>query len=126
MKIIIDNGSMVPIYEQIVDSVKKMIHKGTLKEQDILPSVRSLSGELKISALTVKKAYDILEEEGYTKTVHGKGSYILPVNSQKNFQDALMEVERQMEDIVIKGEKLGISHGEIREILDIIISSRKE
>lgn len=126
MKIIIDNGSMVPIYEQIVDSVKKMIHKGTLKEQDILPSVRSLSGELKISALTVKKAYDILEEEGYTKTVHGKGSYILPVNSQKVFQDALMEVERQMEDIVIKGEKLGISHGEIREILDIIISSRKE
>jgi len=117
---------MVPIYEQIVDSVKKMIHKGTLKEQDILPSVRSLSGELKISALTVKKAYDILEEEGYTKTVHGKGSYILPVNSQKVFQDALMEVERQMEDIVIKGEKLGISHGEIREILDIIISSRKE
>lgn len=126
MKIIIDNGSMVPIYEQIVDSVKKMIHKGTLKEQDILPSVRSLSGELKISALTVKKAYDILEEEGYTKTVHGKGSYILPVNSQKIFQYALMEVERQMEDIVIKGEKLGISHGEIREILDIIISSRKE
>ena len=61
MKIIISNTSMVPIYEQIVDQLKKMIIHGDIKENDILPSVRSLSKELKISALTVKKAYDYLE-----------------------------------------------------------------
>ena len=65
MKIIINNTSMTPIYEQIIDQIKKMIVKGELKENDSLPSVRSLSNELKISALTVKKAYDFLENEGY-------------------------------------------------------------
>ena len=80
MKIIINNTSMTPIYEQIIDQIKKMIVKGELKENDSLPSVRSLSNELKISALTVKKAYDFLENEGYIQTVHGKGSYIKSIN----------------------------------------------
>lgn len=75
MNLIINNSSMVPIYEQIVDQMKTFIRNGELRENDILPSVRSLSKELKISALTVKKAYDNLEEEGFTVTVHGKGTY---------------------------------------------------
>ena len=65
MRIIINNSSMVPIYEQIMEQVKSMIAGKELKENDILPSVRSLAKELKISALTVKKAYDLLEEEGF-------------------------------------------------------------
>ena len=76
MQIIINHSSMVPIYEQIIEQVKALILKGELKENDPLPSVRSLSKELKISALTVKKAYDNLEQEGFTVTVHGKGTYI--------------------------------------------------
>ncbi len=67
---------MVPIYEQIIDQIKTMIRKGDLKQNDQLPSVRALSKELKISVLTVKKAYDELEREGFTVTVHGKGSYV--------------------------------------------------
>ena len=73
---------MVPIYEQIVDQVKTLIRNGGLKENDILPSVRSLSKELKISALTVKKAYDSLEDEGFAVTVHGKGTYVASVNTE--------------------------------------------
>ena len=73
MKIIINNSLMIPIYEQIVDQIKTLIRKGELKENDNLPSVRALARELKISALTVKKAYDDLEAEGFTVTVHGKG-----------------------------------------------------
>ena len=61
MKIIINNSSMQPIYEQLIEQIKTMIIHGELKENDNLPSVRSLSKELKISALTVKKAYDNLE-----------------------------------------------------------------
>lgn len=60
MKIIINTSSMVPIYEQIIDQIKTMIRKQELKQNDQLPSVRALSKELKISALTVKKAYDEL------------------------------------------------------------------
>lgn len=69
MKIIINHSSMVPIYEQIIEQIKALIVQGDLKENDVLPSVRSLSKELKISALTAKKAYDNLEEGGFTKTV---------------------------------------------------------
>lgn len=71
MNIIINGSLMVPIYEQIVGQIKTLIRNGELKENDNLPSVRALSKELKISALTVKKAYDSLEAEGFTVTVHG-------------------------------------------------------
>ena len=88
MKIIINNTSMVPIYEQIMEQIKAQIISGELKENDILPSVRTMAKELKISALTVKKAYDNLEAEGMTVTVHGKGTYVAASNTQ------LMEEER--------------------------------
>ena len=72
MRVIINTSSMVPIYEQIVDQIKTLIRDGILKENDSLPSVRILAKELKISALTVKKAYDNLESEGFTITVAGR------------------------------------------------------
>ena len=93
MKIIINNSSMVPIYEQIIEQIKAMIINGILKENDILPSVRSLSKELKISALTVKKAYDYLEEEGFTVTVHGKGTYVGAANQEMLKEEQRKEVE---------------------------------
>ena len=77
MRIIINSSSMVPIYEQITDQIKTLIRGGELKENDNLPSVRALSKDLRISALTVKKAYDSLEEEGFAVTVHGKGTYVV-------------------------------------------------
>ena len=72
MKLIINNSSMQPIYEQIVSQIKAEIMKGVLREDTALPSVRALARELKVSALTVKKAYDELEAEGFVVTVHGK------------------------------------------------------
>ena len=82
---------MQPIYEQITDQIKAMIIDGTLKEEEMLPSVRTLAKELKISALTVKKAYDFLEEEGFVVTVHGKGSFIAK-NNQMCIRDSLVPV----------------------------------
>ena len=81
---------MTPIYEQVVDQIKTMIRKGELKENDQLPSVRTLSKELKISALTVKKAYDNLEEEGFVVTVHGKGTYV-----SANNRELLLEEQKR-------------------------------
>ena len=82
MHIILNNSSMIPIYEQLMDQIKAQILSGELKDNEALPSVRSLSGELKISALTVKKAYDKLEEEGFVTTIHGKGTFVSAVDKQ--------------------------------------------
>ena len=117
MRIIINNSSMVPIYEQIGEQVKAMIRSGELKENDNLPSVRSLSKDLKISALTVKKAYDSLEEEGFTATVHGKGTYVTAVNKEL----LLEEVEAALEEAVEKGRRYGISDEDIRSLFELIL-----
>ena len=103
MHIIINNSSMVPIYEQIIDQIKSAIIRGELQPDTVLPSVRSLSKELKISALTVKKAYDNLEEEGFTVTVHGKGTYVAATNKNLMREEQLKEVEHDLEQAVMKG-----------------------
>ena len=95
---------MVPIYEQIMDQIKAKITAGDLKENDILPSVRTLAKDLKISALTVKKAYDNLEQEGYTVTVHGKGTYVAAANTER-----------------MKERRCGLTDEEIRELFDLIM-----
>ena len=93
MNLIINNSSQTPIYEQIVDQVKEQIIRGNLKEGNALPSVRAMAKELRISALTVKKAYDALEQEGYVVTVHGKGSYISNIGSNIKLEELRREVE---------------------------------
>ena len=83
MHIILNHSSMVPIYEQLMEQIKSEIINTALKEGEALPSVRSLAGELRISALTVKKAYDKLEEEGFVTTIHGKGTYVTASDSSR-------------------------------------------
>lgn len=121
MKIIVNNSSMVPIYEQIIDQMKAMIINGELQENDILPSVRSLSKDLKISALTVKKAYDNLEEEGFTVTVHGKGTYVAAANKELMIEEQKKEVEADFEMAIQKGRRYGLSEEEIRELFELVL-----
>lgn len=121
MKIIINNSIMVPIYEQIVDQIKKMVRNGELKENDILPSVRILSKELKISALTVKKAYDNLESEGFTVTIHGKGTYVAASNTELLLEEQKKELEADLELAIQKGRRCGISDEEIRSLFELIM-----
>lgn len=121
MNLIVNNSSMVPIYEQIVDQIKTFIRNGELKENDILPSVRSLSKELKISALTVKKAYDNLEEEGFTVTVHGKGTYVAAANPERLLEEQKKELEADLEMAIQKGRRFGISDEDIRSLFELIL-----
>lgn len=121
MKIIINSTLMVPIYEQIVEQIKAMIRSGELKENDNLPSVRTLSKELKISALTVKKAYDSLEEEGFTVTVHGKGTYVAAVNADLLLEEQKKELESDLEQAIQKGRQLGISDEDIKSLFQLIL-----
>lgn len=121
MRIIINNSSQQPLYEQIISQIKTLIIEGTLKEHDILPSVRSLSKDLKISALTVKKAYDHLEGEGFIVTVHGKGSYVASTNQELRLEEYRKEVEFDLEQVIIKGRSCGLSDEELRELFDLIM-----
>ncbi|MCD7894466.1 MAG: GntR family transcriptional regulator [Erysipelotrichaceae bacterium] len=121
MKIIINNSSMVPIYEQIVDQIKKFIRTGELQENEQLPSIRTLSKELKISALTVKKEYDHLEEEGFTITVHGKGTYVNTINPELLLEEQKKELETDLEKAIQKGRRCGISDEDIKSLFELIL-----
>ena len=121
MKIIINHTSTQPIYEQITDQIKGMIIDGTLREEEMLPSVRTLAKELKISALTVKKAYDFLEEEGFIVTVHGKGSFIAKNNQSLLMEERKLEVEKCLDEVIRKARISGLSDEEIREMFDLIM-----
>ncbi len=121
MEIIISNSSMEPIYEQIIGQIKAMIINGSLKEETLLPSVRSLAKDLKISALTVKKAYDGLEQEGFIVTVHGKGSFVAPNNKNLLQEEKRKAVEDKMEGAVRAGRECGMEDKEIRELFDLMM-----
>ena len=107
--------------KQIVDQIKKLIRNGKLKESDSLPSVRTLSKELKISALTVKKAYDTLESEGFTITVHGKGTYVAATNTELLLEEQKKELEADLEQAIQKGRRCGISDEDIRSLFELIL-----
>ena len=121
MKLIVNNSSMQPIYEQIVEQIKKLIIKQELKQDEMLPSVRGLARELKVSALTVKKAYDFLEQEGFIVTVHGKGSFVSTVNQSLVFEEVRKEVEGELERTIHKGRTCGMQDAEIREMFDLLM-----
>lgn len=121
MKIIINNSSMIPIYEQIIDQIKMLIREGDLKENDNLPSVRSLSKDLRISALTVKKAYDILESDSFIVTVHGKGSYVAKVNLTILLEEQKKQLESDLEKAIQKGRACGISDEDIKNLFELIL-----
>ena len=124
MKIIINSSSMVPIYEQIMEQIKAKIVSGELKENDVLPSVRTLAKEQKISALTVKKAYDNLEQEGFTVTVHGKETFVAAANTEKMKEEQRREVELDLEKAIQKGRSCGLEDEEIRELFELIMEDQ--
>ncbi len=121
MTIIINNSSLQPIYEQIMIQIKEKIMKGELNEDDMLPSVRTLSKEIKVSALTVKKAYDELEREGFILTVHGKGSFVTSANQELMLEEKKKEVEQLFEEAVRKGRSCGMNQQELTELYQLVL-----
>ena len=121
MNIIINNSSMTPIYEQIVSQMKEKIMTGLLKPDTMLPSVRTLSKDLRISALTVKKAYDAMEQEGYIVTVHGKGSFVANMNPNIALEEKQKEVEKLFEQGIRKARECGMSTDDTRELFLVVL-----
>lgn len=113
LKIIIKNGSAVPIYEQIKNAIREEILSGALKSGEKLPSVRALARELSISILTVKKAYDELENEGFIESRQGLGTFVGKEDpnlrleeKQKKLEEALLEAVRISKDIEMEKDDL--------------------
>lgn len=123
MKLIISNSSNVPIYEQIKQSIIEQILDETLYEDEMLPSIRSLAKELKISVMTIKKAYDDLEEEGYIITRQGKGSYVAPKNINLAKEQKQKEIEAYLDKIVSISKTYHIEPDEIINLFKYMYGS---
>lgn len=121
MNLIINHSSMQPIYEQITGQIKERILHGELQEDTMLPSVRTMAKDLKVSALTVKKAYDVLEKEGFIVTVHGKGSFVACGNQHMMLEEKRKEVETDLELAIRKGRSCGMNNEELRDLFSIIL-----
>ena len=120
MKMIISNSSSVPIYEQIKKSIINQILEGELNEDELLPSIRVLAQDIKISAMTIKKAYDELEKEGYLKSIQGKGTFVAPKNTELAKEQAQKDIEKYIEKIVTISNRFKIDENDVIEMFKMI------
>ena len=119
MRIIISNSSSTPIYEQIKNAIINQIMDGELKEDEALPSIRALAQDIKISVMTIKKAYDELESEGYIVSRRGKGTFVAPKNSELVKEQAQKDIEKYLEKMIDIAKNFNISKDELIELLNI-------
>lgn len=126
MKMIISNSSSVPIYEQIKKSIIEQIMNDDLKEDEAIPSIRNLAQDIKISVMTIKKAYDELEQEGYIISRQGKGTFVAPKNTNLAKEKAQKDIEEYIVKIINLANKFDISKEDITNIFNLFYGSDKE
>ena len=124
MHISLKHSTKVPIYEQLMEQIKSDIIQSELKEGEALPSVRTLAGELRISALTVKKAYDKLEEEGFVTTVHGKGTYVSASDKQLALEARQKAIGDDFDKVIDRALSMGMKKEEISEVVKLILDEK--
>ena len=123
MKIIISNSSSVPIYEQIKNAIINQIMNGDLEEDEALPSIRSLASDIKISVMTIKKAYDELESEGYIVSIQGKGTFVAPKNTELAREQAQKDIEDHIQKAIDIANRFNITKKEIIDLIEIFYGS---
>lgn len=116
MTIIIKNSSEIPIYKQIVEQIKNAIMNDEMNEGDILPSIRQLASDLKISVVTTTRAYTELEQEGYIVNVQGKGCYVAPKDSDLIKEQLMRKIENSFNDAISTARIAKMSKEEIQEL----------
>lgn len=120
MHLVISNSSSVPIYEQIKEQIIEQIMNDELKEDEMLPSIRSLSKDIKISLMTIKKAYDQLESDGYIVSIAGKGTFVAPRNSNLVKEHAQKEIEDNIQKTIDLAVRYDISKDEIIDLVNML------
>ena len=120
MNIIISNADPRPIYEQVYDQIKSAIISGELAPGDLLPSIRGLAKDLRISVITTKRAYDELEREGFIVTSQGRGSYVAEKNMELVRESRLREIEEHLRKALLLAPSCGMGAPELTEMLRIL------
>ena len=113
MELVISNASNLPIYEQIVEGIKRHILSGELREGDMLPSIRALAKDLRISVITTKRAYEELEREGFIYTVAGKGCFVAARSREWMREDLLRQIEEHLQELSRLATAAGVSGEEL-------------
>lgn len=126
MNILIDNKSGAPIYDQIYSQIKSQIISGALNENEMLPSIRGLAKDLRISFITTKRAYEELERDGFIYTLPGKGCYVAPKNVELLREENLKKIEEHMEEILKLSASCNLSKQDIIEMLNCIMEEQDE
>lgn len=120
MNIIISNSGGVPIYEQIASQIKGLILSGELKEGDSLPSMRALAQDLRVSIITTKRSYEILEAEGLIESYTGRGSFVSAQNPELLREQNLRSIETKLTEAVDIAKRSGVDKAELTEILSML------
>lgn len=120
MELIISNASNQPIYEQIVFQIKQHILEGTLREGDMLPSIRALAKDLRISVITTKRAYEELEREGYIDTVAGKGCFVSRRSGEWVKEDMLRRIEAHLLEAAQLAQAAGMDTEQLIGMLHLL------
>ena len=121
MKLIISNASGIPIYEQIKQQVKAAILSGELHEEETLPSLRTLAKDLKISVLTVTRAYTELEQEGFVKNIQGRGCFVMGRGSELIQEQLICKVETSPTEAIQAARVANLPSEELHRLLDILL-----
>lgn len=117
---IINMSNDTPLYEQIIFSIKNQILNGELSTGDALPSIRNLSSEIKVSVITVKKAYEELEHLGFIYAIPAKG-YFVASNNIDNMRDiAISKIEKELDKIIITAKGISLSKEDFIEIINVL------
>lgn len=124
MQILIDNKSGAPIYDQIYTQIKNQIIGGQLRENELLPSIRGLAKDLRISFVTTKRAYDELEKDGFLYSIQGKGSFVAPKNVELLREENLKRIEDHIEQIVQLAAACNLSRQDILDMVNFSLEER--
>jgi len=119
--IIVSNSSELPIYAQIKEQVKEQILSGSLTEGEMLPSLRQLAKDLKISVLTTTRAYNELEEEGFITSRQGKGFFVMSKGSNLIREQLIKEVENSLSNAIQAAQRASMSDEEIVALLRLLL-----
>lgn len=119
MEIIISSNTSKPIYEQITSQIKAMIMSGELKTGDLLPSMRALAKSTHVSVITVQKAYEDLQRDGFIETTVGRGSFVSARNEGFYQEEQQRKVEEHLSAAADIARTSGISISKLVEILTI-------
>ena len=125
MRITIQPQGTLAIYEQIVNQLKDAIVTGDLKAGEALPSIRALAGDLQVSVITTKRAYEELEKEGLIRSVAGKGFYVCEYNTDYLREKQLMMIEKRLAELITGATSAGLNCEDFLEMAETLYKTER-